>query len=102
MVTVSTRDKQYLEKDLKYQFIGINKCKTKNENNNTTNECREFPESSFVGVNRLFVLIYSDQYVNSKRLKSQRYYLPKRNINYFSVMTSSMVKTFLTRPLILT
>ena len=44
---------------------------------NTTNECRYFLKSNFVGVNRLSILIYSNKVRNSKRYKSQRYYLPK-------------------------
>ena len=35
--------------------------KTTSENKNTANEYRYFLESNFVGVNRLFVLVYSNQ-----------------------------------------
>ena len=48
------------------------------------NKYRYFLESDFVGVNRLFVLIYSNTDDKSKSYKSQRYYLPKgiiRNCN---------------------
>ena len=38
-----------------------------------TNYYRYFLESNFVGVNRLFVLVYSNQDGNSKRFKTQRY-----------------------------
>ena len=34
------------------------------------NEYRYFLESNFVGVNRLFVLVYSNQDDNSKRIKA--------------------------------
>ena len=43
-----------------------NEYKTKSENKKTTSEYRYFLESNFVGVNRLFVLIYSNQDNNSK------------------------------------
>ena len=35
-----------------------NECKTKSENNNTTNEYKYFLESNLIGVNILFILIY--------------------------------------------
>ena len=38
-----------------------NERKTKSENKNTTNEYRYFLKSNFVGVNRLFVLVNSNQ-----------------------------------------
>ena len=50
-------------------------------NKNTANEYRYFLESNFVGVRRLFVLVYSTQDVNSKRIKTQWYYLPEVIIN---------------------
>ena len=43
----------------------------------TTNEYRYFLKSNFVGVNRLFVLIYSNQDDNAKRYKAWWYHLPK-------------------------
>ena len=46
--------------------------KTKSENKNTTNEYWYSPESNFVGVNRLFVLVYSNQDENAKRFKTRR------------------------------
>ena len=59
----------FLAKGLKDQCIGMNK-KQKSENNSMTNEYRYFNESNFVGVNRLFVLIYSNQDVSMlKHLK---------------------------------
>ena len=36
-----------------------------------------FLESNFVGVNRLFVLVYSNQDDTSKRYKAKIYFLPK-------------------------
>ena len=38
-----------------------NEYKTKSEDKNTTNEYGYFLESNFVGVHRLFVLLYSNQ-----------------------------------------
>ena len=56
-------------------------CKTKNEIKSTTNKYKNFLESNFVGVNRLFALIYSGQSNNSEKSKIKRYYLPKGTIN---------------------
>ena len=46
-----------------------NEYKTKSENKTTTNEYRYFIESNFVGVNRLLVLVYSNQDNDAKDLK---------------------------------
>ena len=66
---------------------------TKNKNNknnnrdnkNTTNEFRYFLESNFVGVNRLFVLVYANQGDNAKKLNTRKYYLPKDIIKNYNV-----------------
>ena len=63
-----------------------NEYKTKSENKNTINEYRYFFESNFVGVNRLFVLVYSNQDADSKRFKTRRYYLPKGIIKNYNVI----------------
>ena len=39
-----------------------------------TNEYRFFLESKFVGVSRLFVLVYSNEDADSKRFKAKWYY----------------------------
>ena len=44
-----------------------NKYKTKNENETTKNKYICFVESNFVGVNMLFVLVYSNQDGSYKR-----------------------------------
>ena len=62
----------FLAKDLKDQCIGMN-IKLKSENKNTTHEYRCFLESNFVGVSRLFVLIFSSQDNISKYYKAKRY-----------------------------
>ena len=63
-----------------------NENKTKSENKNTTNKYRYFLELNFVGVSRLIVLVYSNQDVNTKRIKTQRYYLPKDIIKNYNVI----------------
>ena len=72
-----------LAKDLKDQCIEMNikKC----ENKNTTNEYRYLLKSNFVGVNRLFVLVYSNLDDNAERYKARRYYLPKGVIKNFII-----------------
>ena len=58
-----------------------NKYKTKSDNKSDTNEFRYFLESNFVGVNRLFILVCSNEGAASKEFKAERYYLPKGTIN---------------------
>ena len=53
---------------------------------NTTNEYRCFLESNFVGVNRLFVLVYSNQDANAKKFNARKYYLPKGIIKNYNVI----------------
>ena len=59
----------FLAKDLKDQFIGMN-IKQKLRTKITTNEYRYFLKSNFVGFNTLFVLVYSNQDVSYKRFKT--------------------------------
>ena len=96
VVTLSAKDNQKLSKLLSEGFersVCCNKYKTKSEDKSTTNECRYFLESNFVGVNRLFVLIYSNHNNNAKMYKTRRYYLPKGVIKL--VTSSSMEKKLL-------
>ena len=79
--------------------VYLNEHKTKSENKSMTNEYRYFLESNIVGVNRLFVLIYLNPDANSKRFKTQRYYLPKAIVENYNVISNR--KTYLTRQLIL-
>ena len=53
---------------------------------NMTNKCRYFLESTFVGVNRLFVLVYLHQENDSKRFKAKTYYVPKGIIYNYNVI----------------
>ena len=55
-----------------------------------------FLESKFLGVNRLFVLVYSNLDANSKRFKTQRYYLPKGIIDNDNVIINE--KNFYDQP----
>ena len=64
IVTLSARDNQKLSKLLSKGFewsVYWNEYKTKSENKNTTNEFRYFLESNFVRLNRLFVLVYTNE-----------------------------------------
>ena len=78
-VTLSVRDNKKLSKYLSKGFersVYLNKHKTKFDNKNTINEFRYFLESNVVGVNRLFVLVYTNHGYNSKRFNAQKHYLP--------------------------
>ena len=89
VVTLSAKGNQNLLKLLSKGFersVYWNEYKTKSEMKNVTNEYRYFLESNFVGVNRLFLLVYSIQGENAKRYKAQRYYLPKGAIKNYNVI----------------
>ena len=58
----------------------------KSENKNTTNEFKYFLETNFIGENRLFNLVYTNQDENSERFKAKRYYLPKGIIKNYNVI----------------
>ena len=80
VVTLSAKDNQKLSKVLRKGFersVYWNEYKTKSENKNTTNEDR---------VNRLFVLVYSNEDGDSKRFKTRRYYLAKSRIESYNVI----------------
>ena len=67
--TLSAKDNKKLTKLLSKGFersVYWNQHKTKNENKNTANEYIYFLKSNSVEVNRLFVLIYSNQDDNAK------------------------------------
>ena len=84
-VAVSPRDNQKLLYFLSKGFersVYWSEYKTKSETKNRTNEYRYFLESNFVGVNRLFVLIYLNRDNDVKRFVTQKYYLPKGIVNY--------------------
>ena len=86
VITITARDNQKLLKLLSKGFeisVYWNKCKTKSENKNTTNEYRPFLKLNFVGVYRLFALAYPNPNNNVKRFKAQKYYLRKAIIKYY-------------------
>ena len=75
----------YLQKDLKDPFIQ-NEYKAEKYNKNTINEFRYFLVLSFVGVNRLFVLVYSNEDAACKRFKAKSYCSPNGTINNYNVV----------------
>ena len=89
VITLSARDNQKLSTFFSKGFersVYWNEYKTKTENENTTNGYRFFLISNFVGVNRLFVLIYLNQDANSNRFKTRRYYLLKGYIDIYNII----------------
>ena len=75
VVILSARDHQQLSKRLSEGFkrsVYWNKYKTKRERKKTRNKCKYFHKSNLenIGVNRLFVLVYSNQGDNAKRFKT--------------------------------
>ena len=63
VLTLSARGNQNLSELLGKGFersVYWNECKTKSENKNSANQLKYFLESNFVGVNRLFVLVYTN------------------------------------------
>ena len=89
VVTLSARDNQKLPKLLSKGFersVYWNEYKTKSENKNTTNELRYFPELNFIGINRLFVLVYTNEAKNAERFKARKYYLAKGIIKNYNVI----------------
>ena len=70
----------------------------KNDDENTTKKYRYFIKSNFVGVNRLFVLISSNQDDNTKDLKLVSIIF--KNMLLRIIMLSSLERTFMTNQLI--
>ena len=80
VATLSSRKNQKLSKHRSKGFerlIYWNEYQAKSENKNTANKDRYSPELKFIGVSRLFVLVYSNQNNDSKIFKPERYYLTK-------------------------
>ena len=100
VVTSSAKDNQKLSKLLSKgseRSVHWNEYKTKSESKNTANKYRCFLESNFVGVNRLFVLVYSNLDDNVKRYKAQRYYLPKGVAKNYNIIING--KNFYDQPI---
>ena len=73
VVALSARDNQKLLKLLSKGFersVYWNEFKTKSENKNSANGYRYFLESNFLGINRLFAFVYSNQ--NAKRFNAPK------------------------------
>ena len=98
VVTLSAKDNQKLSKLLSKGFersIYWNEYKTKSENKDMTNEYKI--KSNFVGVDRLFVLVYSNVDDSAEKYKARRYYIPKGAIkNYYFIITR---KNFYDQPI---
>ena len=93
VVTLSARDNKKLSELLSKGFersVYWNEYKAKSDNKNATNEFRYFLELNFVGVNRLFALVYSNEdAASNKRLKAKKYYLPKGVNRLFALLYSN-------------
>ena len=63
-----------------------NEHKTKKENKDARNKCRQFLVSNFVGVSRLFVLVCSNLSNGGKRFNVCRYYLAKGIIKNYDII----------------
>ena len=101
VVTLSARDNEKLSKHLSKGFersVYLNEYETKSEIINTTNEFRYFLESNFVGVNRSFVLVYTNEGDNAKRFNARKYYLPKAILKNYNVIINE--KNFYDKQLI--
>ena len=99
-VLLPVRDNQKLSKLLSKGFersVSWNEYKTKSELKNTAIEYRYFLESNFVGVHRLFFLVYTNQINNAKRFNAQKYYLPKGITKTYNVIING--KNFYDQPI---
>ena len=93
-ITFSARDSQKLSKLFSKEFersFYWNEYKTKIENINTTNKHIYFIKWNFVGVDMLFVLVYSNQDANSQRFKTIEDIIYKRVL---FIIISSIEKNF--------
>ena len=100
VVTLSAKDNQKLSKSLSKKFersVYWNEYKAKGENKKKTNNYRYFLESNFVGVKRLFVLIYPSVANNAKRYSAKNYYLSKGRIKNYNVIING--KNFYDHPI---
>ena len=92
VVTLSAIGIQKLSKLLYKGFertVYWNQYKTKSENKYTTNEFGYFLESNFVGVNRLFFKVYSNQGNNAKIFNARKYYWPKGIIKSYNFIINA-------------
>ena len=99
-VLLRVRDNQKLSKLLSKGFersVSWNEYKTKSEIKNTAIEYRYFLESNFVGVHRLFALVYKNEINNAKRFNARKYYLPKGITKTYNVIINR--KNFYDQPI---
>ena len=92
--TLSAKDNQKISKRLNKGFeSSVYWCeyKAKIDIKNETNEFRYFLKSNFVAVNRLFVLVYTDEGNHAIRLNAQKYSLPKGIIKNYNVIISGKI-----------
>ena len=102
VVTLSARDNQKLSKLLSKGFeksVYCNEYKTKSENKNTTNENMYFLESNFVGVNRLFVPVYTNEGNNAttfiaRNFIYQNYSVITNGKNFYDQAIDSDIKRY--------
>ena len=90
VVFLSAKDNHKRSKHLSKEFersVYGSEYKTIGQNKNTTNECRYFIELNFVGLNRLFALVYTKEDDNVERFKSGRYFLTKGINKNYNVIT---------------
>ena len=100
VVTLLARDNQKLSKLLSQRFqrsVYWNECKIKSDNKNMTNEYRYCLKPNFVEVNRLFVLVYTNEDDDSKRFTAKIYYLPKSIIKKYKVIINEKTLLWSTR-----
>ena len=89
VVNLSARGNQKVSKLLRKRFQRLvywNEYKTRSNNKDIKNEFRHFLESNFVGVNGLFVLIYTTHGNNVKIFDARKYYLPKGIIKNYNMI----------------
>ena len=101
IVTLSAKGNQKLWKLLSEGFERSaywNEYKAKSKNENTTNEYRYFLESNFVRVKRLFLFIQNKMIASEDLMTKSIIY---QKILLENIISSSMVKTFMTNPLTL-
>ena len=99
VVTLSTQDNAKLLPQLKSDFkrtISWNKYLSKPELLAQNENLNHLIETSFQGVNRLFVLAFEQGDDNDKRISNKRYYIPNVEIKDYIVMIDG--KNFFDQP----
>ena len=94
VVTLSTKDNNKLLERLKTEFkraIKWNKCRSEVPNRDKTNNLFFLIDSTFIKVNRLFVLSFKrDDYID-RRLSFSEYFMPKVEINVLNVLIDGKI-----------